>query len=164
MATPQQGSKELVREIHIDAKPETVFAFFTDPKMHVRWMGTEATLDPTPGGVYRVNCTGSDTAAGQYVEVVPHSRLVLTWGWEGEGHPCPPGSSTVEFTFTPDGEGTLLRMVHRDLPDELVDGHGEGWDHFFERLVIAAPGGDAGPDPWVSVEAKAEADASTPRA
>lgn len=156
----KQSSREVVREVRIDAKPETVFAFFTDPKMHLRWMGVEATLDPRPGGAYRVNCTGTDIASGEYVEVTPHSRIVLRWGWEGEGHPLPPGSSTVEFTFTPDGDGTLLRLVHRDLPDELVESHGEGWDHFFERLVIVAPGGDPGPDPWATPREEKAGDAA----
>ena len=41
-------------EIHISAPPEAVFAYFTDPNEHVRWMGLQATLDPTPGGTYRV--------------------------------------------------------------------------------------------------------------
>jgi uncharacterized protein YndB with AHSA1/START domain len=40
-------------EIRIAAPPELVFAFFTDPELHARWLGREATLDPRPGGVYR---------------------------------------------------------------------------------------------------------------
>jgi uncharacterized protein YndB with AHSA1/START domain len=30
--------------------------------------------------------------------------------------------------------------------------HAHGWDHYLERLVIAARGGDPGPDPWVTGE------------
>ena len=41
------------REIRIDADPATVFDFFTNPEMMVRWKGRAATLDPRPGGVYR---------------------------------------------------------------------------------------------------------------
>jgi uncharacterized protein YndB with AHSA1/START domain len=42
------------QEIHIQAPPEVVFAFFTDAAKHPRWMGRNAVLDPRPGGVYRV--------------------------------------------------------------------------------------------------------------
>jgi uncharacterized protein YndB with AHSA1/START domain len=42
------------REVRIDARPETVFACFTDPALLVGWKGLEATLDPVPGGIYRV--------------------------------------------------------------------------------------------------------------
>jgi uncharacterized protein YndB with AHSA1/START domain len=127
-----------------------VFAFFTDPAKMVRWKGTEATLDPRQGGIYRVNINGRDVARGEFVEIVPHSRLVFTWGWEGEGHPIPPGSSTVEVVFVPDGDGTIVRLIHRDLPDAALGDHGDGWDHYLSRLAIAAAGGDPGADPWVT--------------
>jgi len=35
----------------MDASPETVFAFFTDPEKLTRWLAVEATLDPRPGGM-----------------------------------------------------------------------------------------------------------------
>ena len=36
--------------------------------------------------------------------------------------------------------------MHRGLPDGAVGDHTSGWDHYLERLAIAASGGDAGPD------------------
>ena len=45
---------ELVREIVIDATPETVWPFLTEAERHIEWDGTEADLDPRPGGVYDV--------------------------------------------------------------------------------------------------------------
>jgi uncharacterized protein YndB with AHSA1/START domain len=91
------------REVRIDAPPEVIFKFFVDPEQMIRWKGVEATLDPRPGGIYRVNVTGADVVRGEYVEVSPNERVVFTWGWEGEGNPVPPGSSTVEITLVPDG-------------------------------------------------------------
>jgi uncharacterized protein YndB with AHSA1/START domain len=35
-----------------------VFAFLTDPEKILRWMGTEATVEPHLGGLYLVNVTG----------------------------------------------------------------------------------------------------------
>ena len=96
------------REVRIAARPEVVFQFFLDPAKIVRWKGTEAALDPRPGGIYRVNVTGHDIARGEYLEIVPHSRIVFTWGWE-EG-PIAPGSTTVEVTLTPSGDGTIVRL------------------------------------------------------
>jgi hypothetical protein len=52
----------------------------------------------------------------------------------------------VEITLTPDGEGTKVVLVHRDLPEAQARRHGHGWDHYMARLEIAAAGGDAGPD------------------
>src|SRR6266480_7582206 len=99
-------------EIRIDAAPSTVFAFLIDPAKMVRWMGTEATLDPRPGGLYRVNVTGRERVRGEVVELVPDRRLVFTWGWEDGTLSVPPGASTVEISLEPDGDGTLVRLTH----------------------------------------------------
>src|SRR3979411_392600 len=50
------------REVQIAAPPATVFAFLTDPQKILRWMGTEATTEPHPGGLYLGTVTGKDRA------------------------------------------------------------------------------------------------------
>jgi uncharacterized protein YndB with AHSA1/START domain len=132
---PTTEATIIEREVRIAATPETVFSYFTEPEKYVRWKGQKAELDPRPGGVFRVDFDGKDIARGEFVEVEPFRRLVFTWGWEGEGHPIPPGSSTVEVTLEPDGDGTVVRLVHRDLPEASVPKHAEGWDIFLPRLV-----------------------------
>ena len=136
------------REVRIDAPPEEIFKFFVDPEQMIRWKGVEATLDPRPGGIYRVNVTGTEVARGEYVEVSPNERVVFTWGWEGEGNPVPPGSSTVEITLVPDGAATIVRLRHHGLPGGPEDRHAEGWEHYLARLAVAGGGRDAGTDPW----------------
>ena len=139
---------DIVREVRIDAPPDEVFPFFTDPEKMVVWKAVEATLDPRPGGIFRIDVTGHDVARGEYVEIDPPRRVVFTFGWEAEGSPEPPGSTTVEVTLVPDGDGTLLRLVHSGVPDEMRHGSSAGWDHYLRRLGVAAGGGDPGPDPW----------------
>jgi uncharacterized protein YndB with AHSA1/START domain len=138
----------LERQIRIAARPETVFAFFTDPAKLIRWKGVHAELDPRPGGIYRVEINGRDIVLGKYVEIVPFSRVVFTWGWEGENSSLPPGSTTVEITLFPDGEGTIVRLRHLGLPPEQREVHAQGWDHFLPRLGLVAAGLEPGPDPW----------------
>jgi uncharacterized protein YndB with AHSA1/START domain len=133
----QQQSDILERELHIAARPEVVFAFFTDPDKMVRWMGKNATLDARPGGICRIDIHNYVTR-GEYVEVVPYSRVVFTWGWENEGSTPRPGASTVEISLTPDGEGTLLRLRHLGLNAEERISHGQGWDQFLPGLLAAA--------------------------
>jgi uncharacterized protein YndB with AHSA1/START domain len=147
-ATTERISVE--REIAIAASPETVWELLVDPDLAIRWMGQVATLDVRPGGGYRVEVIPGHTASGEFVEVDRPRRLVHTWGWEGESG-VPPGSSTVEYELVPNGDGTLLRFTHRDLPSaEAAESHAHGWDHYLERLETAAAGGDPGPDPWIS--------------
>ncbi len=134
------------KEIRIEAPCETVFPFLTEPEMMVRWGGTEADLDPTPGGVYKVRMTAEALAVGEFVEVTPHSRVVFTWGWDGApADGVPPGSSRVEVDLAADGDATILTLTHTGLPEAAVNDHSGGWDYFLGRLVVAGAGGDAGP-------------------
>ena len=140
-------------EVRIGASPETVFDFLVDPDKMIQWMGRSAELDPRPGGSFRCDLHGSNVARGEYLEVEPPSRAVFTWGWEGEDASVAPGGSTVEILLAPDGDGTHLRLIHRDLPnEESARKHGHGWDHYTARLATAASGGDPGPDPWAEPE------------
>ena len=125
------------REVRVAARPETVFAFWTDPAKMARWMGRDIRLDPRPGGELRIDYNGSDIASGAFVELDPPTRIVLTWGWEAAGDATPPGASTVEVDFVPDGDGTIVRLRHSGLVEEAVSGHAEGWDHFLPSLVAA---------------------------
>jgi uncharacterized protein YndB with AHSA1/START domain len=136
--------------VRIAARPETVFRYFTDPERMVRWQGVRAQLDPRPGGDFLVDITGRDVAVGRYVEVVPDERVVFTWGWEGNSG-VPPGSTTVEVTLRPEGDDTVVTLVHSDLPGaDAAESHEAGWRHYLDRLRVAATGGDPGDDPWVT--------------
>jgi uncharacterized protein YndB with AHSA1/START domain len=144
-----RGDRTVTAEIRIDAKPEAVFPFLTEPELIVRWKGVDARVEAVPGGEYRVRVTARNIAVGEYVAVEPPSRVVFTWGWEGD-ELLPPGSSTVEIELVPDGDGTIVRLTHSDLPDGADAAQREGWEHFLPRLATVAAGGDPGPDPWAA--------------
>ena len=134
------GAIEITQRI--DAPPEIVFAYLTDSQRFVRWMGVGAVLDPRPGGRYRIDVDGAHIVSGEYQELDPPRRLVMTWGWEG--HPTvPPGSTTVEITLTPERGATLLRLRHLGLPDESERrNHSDGWQRYTGQLARAAAAGD----------------------
>jgi uncharacterized protein YndB with AHSA1/START domain len=134
------------REIQIEAPPETVFRYFVDPERLERWIGKALTVDVRPGGEMRVLIAGQHVSSGQFVEIDPPRRLVYTMGWDEPNHPIPPGSTRVEIDLTAVGDGTLLQFRHTGLPQDAVDDHAGGWTHYLNRLAIAAPGGDPGPD------------------
>jgi uncharacterized protein YndB with AHSA1/START domain len=142
------------REVAIDASPQTVWEFLVDPEKATRWMGQKASFDARPGGEFRLEVIPGHTARGEFVELDPPHRLVYTWGWEsGEqgDNAVPPGTSTVEIELLPAGDTTTLRFKHSGLPgSEAAESHAHGWDHYLERLVTAAGGGDPGADPWLS--------------
>jgi uncharacterized protein YndB with AHSA1/START domain len=131
----------------IRARPATVFSFFTDRDRWLSWQGISAEIDARPGGVFRMNVRGDGIASGRFTVVEPHHRIAFTWGWEGEGSPVPPGSSTVEITLVADADDcTLLTLVHSGLPFPALDVHRDGWNHYLDRLSVRSAGGEPGPD------------------
>lgn len=133
--------------VHIAAQPETVFPYFTDPARYTRWMGERATLEPVPGGTYRVSMRNGVEASGVFVEVDPPHRLVFTWGWSRDDDVAP-GTTRVVVTLSAEDGGTRVVLRHYDLPDDQQrDHHGQGWEMYLERLGVVVLGGDPGPDP-----------------
>ena len=145
----------VVREIRIAADPELIWSFLVEPDKVTKWEAVAADLDARPGGVMRLDMHGDrDIALGEYRVVQPFERLAFTWGWEGNDG-LPPGSTLVEITLTPEGDETVVRLEHSELPtNEAAVQHGEGWDHYLGRLEVAAPGGDPGPNEWADAPAE----------
>jgi uncharacterized protein YndB with AHSA1/START domain len=149
MTAPADQDDVVEREIRIAAPPETIFPYFTDPVRMMRWKGIDNALDARPGGLFRVNLNGQDIVRGQYLEIVPYTRIVFTWGSENGTFPLSAGSTTVEVTFTSDGDSTIVRLRHSGLASaELRKTHAVGWEYYLGRLVVVAEGRDPGPDLW----------------
>lgn len=147
----------------ITAEPQDVFPYFTDPARYVQWMGSEAALEPEPGGGYRVHMADGFKAAGTFLRVEPPNLVVFTWGFAdeeaaqhvkhepagaGSAAALRAGSTRVTVTLRAVGGGTSLTLRHDDLPSpELRDAHKVAWGTYLPRLAILAAGGDPGADP-----------------
>lgn len=125
----------------LNAAPERVYAAWTDPEKLARWFGPEGTeidtieADVTVGGAYRFVLQESDCSehevGGVYREIVENEKLVFTWAWKG----TPEQQSLVTVRIKPDGDGTILTLIHEQLPDEeMRDRHEDGWTGSFDKL------------------------------
>jgi uncharacterized protein YndB with AHSA1/START domain len=133
--------------VHISARPEIVFAYFTDPERYVEWMGSSAMLEPVPGGAYRVGMRDGVEAVGTFLDVDFPRRVEFTWGWT-DRFAVAPGSTRVVVTFDEEDGGTRVVLRHYDLPtDEQRRHHRGGWEAYLGRLARRAAGQDPGPDP-----------------
>ena len=117
-------AREVRHEIYIEASPETVFALLTDATAMRKWQAEIIEADPVPGGIFRLAEPGGMQIEGHYVEVVPCSKVVYTWGGVAG---VAPGQSTVEFLLDPCGNGTLVRLRHYNLPASSFDAHDQEW-------------------------------------
>lgn len=148
MMSEKPALKMVERQIVISAPPETVFPYLIDPSRMVLWMGSDAILEVKPGGIYQVRISRQDVMRGSFIEIDPPRRVSFTFGWEGEDSPLPPGSTQVEITLEAIEGGTLVQLRHTNLPEEQVEQHAMGWEHYLGRLKTVVQGGDPGPDPF----------------
>ena len=137
----------VVCEIEVRAPAAAVFAMFTDPQRLVRWIGIRALLEPRPGGAFRFELVPGEFCSGRYVELVPHRRVVFTWGWESGALPVAPGATTVTVDLAERGGVTHVRLTHSGLAAPMRPLHAEGWDRYLARLAAVLEGRDPGPDP-----------------
>ena len=136
------GAREVRREIYIEASPETIFALLTDATAMTKWQAEIVEADPVPGGVFRLAERGGMQIEGRFVEVVPYSKVVYTWGGIVG---VEPGQSTVEFLLEPRDNGTLVRLRHYNLPALSVDAHDQEWAlGGLPKLKAVAEGRDPG--------------------
>jgi uncharacterized protein YndB with AHSA1/START domain len=123
MSEPSDGD-DVYLEIEIDASPETVFALLTDPTLMKTWLAEMVEADARPGGLFRISGPHGLAIEGSYLEVIPNTKVVFTWGGV-EG--LKPGQSTVEFLLESEGGGTLVKLCHYGLPRGAVESHRRGW-------------------------------------
>lgn len=128
------------QSVHIDAKPEKIWPFWVDPDLLRRWLGQVRAVDARSGGQFQVEVREKHVMSGEFLELVPNERLVFSFGWEGNepGTPLAPGSTRVEVTFEPDGDGTRVVLRHSDMPATHASDHKAGWQHFLGKLGAVA--------------------------
>ena len=125
----------------LNAPPETVYAAWTDPKKLVHWFGpdqgpvTKAETDVRVGGRFHVVFQTEDgeehDVSGIYREVVPNQKLQFTWAWRT----MPERESLVTVIVRPDGDGSLLTLIHEQFFDEAArDRHNTGWTGALNKL------------------------------
>jgi uncharacterized protein YndB with AHSA1/START domain len=147
MATKSSAAADVARpslsfKRRLDAPPAKVYAAWTHPQKIVRWFGRadakpgslSADIDARIGGRFRVSFSTDNEyyeIGGVYREVVPNQRLVFSWAW----HSTPERESQVTVTLKPDGDGTLLTLLHEQLFDQAArDGHERGWIGALDKL------------------------------
>jgi len=117
---------QLDRTVVIQAKPETVFRFFTDSARWANWWGAGSTIDAKPGGKVYIRHANGVESAGEVLEVDTGKRIVFTYGFVS-GKPIPPGSSRVTIRLEPDDAGTRLHLLHEFAEAGPRNEHVQGW-------------------------------------
>jgi uncharacterized protein YndB with AHSA1/START domain len=135
----------LVRKIA--ARPAIVFEALTTAEGVAAWWGPDdlpvifAEMDARVGGAFRIRFPTLDglehEACGEYLELIPPRRLVMTWRWAFGGVPEERGrTSRIEIELKPTADGVELTFTHANLKNvasALL--HRGGWTGALNKLV-----------------------------
>jgi len=139
----------LISEV-IPATPERIFSAWMDSAEHSAFTGDEAVVVPEVGGEHQ---SAGGYIKGRTLELHEGSRIVQSW----RTTEFPPESpdSRVEITLEPTLGGTLVTLLHTDIPVGQGDRYRQGWNEYYlSRLKTyfsdseptletrAEPGGD----------------------
>jgi uncharacterized protein YndB with AHSA1/START domain len=128
-----------------DAPAALVFSMWTDPRHFAMWIGPEGftcpsvAIDFRVGGAYRALIVSDDAEdnwfGGQFREIVPYSRLALTFAWDNTG-PSAGVETLVTLTFE-ERDGQTVQTFHQApfLDEARRDSHCGGWTSSFEKLA-----------------------------
>ena len=134
----------IVRETVVAAPPERVWEVLTRPEYLPRWFGAEkAEIDLRPGGSLVMEWAEHGTGYARVERVDEPELFSFSWAIEPGVAPTPGEETLVEFTLTPEADGTRLRVEESgftklDRPADKQEWHRErnvdGWRQVLEAL------------------------------
>jgi uncharacterized protein YndB with AHSA1/START domain len=137
---------EVRRSVLVNAGADHAFKVFTE-KFVTWWPAAhhigeadlkDVVVEAREGGRwYEIGTDGAECEWGEVKAWEPPGRLLLAWHLNGDWDydPDPARASEVEITFTPEGDGTRVELVHRGFerhftkPERVREGVGGegGW-------------------------------------
>jgi uncharacterized protein YndB with AHSA1/START domain len=120
------------REIVIAAPPERVYEIVTRPEHMGVWFGDAGA--EREGDTIKMRWADHGEAELRVVEEQPPTKFAYRWDANDAGV----GDTLVEFTLTPEGDGTRVKVVESgwtklttttERQNELREGNTSGWKH-----------------------------------
>lgn len=116
----------------IPATPQQIYRAWLDSEAHSEMTGGEATMS---GEVGAEVSAWDGYITGANLELVPGERIVQSWRTSEftDQH----ADSIVTVTLEPVDEGTLLTLIHSNVPDDHTSYEEGGWEsQYFEPMKI----------------------------
>ncbi len=115
----------LISEV-IPATPQRIFSAWMDSAEHSAFTGDEAIVVPEVGGEHQ---SAGGYIKGRTLELNEGSRIVQSW--RTTEFPAESPDSRVEITLEPTLGGTLVTLLHTDIPVGQGDRYRQGWNEYY---------------------------------
>jgi uncharacterized protein YndB with AHSA1/START domain len=131
------------REIIVKAPADRVWSVLTEPEHIAQWFGDTATGESKDGGELVLGWKEHGESTVLIERYQPPTAFAFRWATEAGVRPAAGNSTLVEFTLTPEGDGTRLKVVESgfeslDMPAEKQRKHAEdnvdGWRQELDEL------------------------------
>lgn len=126
----------LTLSIELPATPEDLYDAWLDGERHTAFTGAEATIDAVVGGRHTA---WDEYISGTIRALEPGRRIVQSWRTSEFPDDAP--DSQLELVFEPCGAGTLLTLVHTEIPEGQGAKYEQGWREFYFDPLAAYFGG-----------------------
>jgi hypothetical protein len=143
----------IVKTVDLKCAPARAFALFTG-RMAAWWPAShhiggapfeEIVIEPAAGGRwFERSEDGAETPWGKVLAWAPPGRVLLAWQLRADWTYDPDFETEVEITFEPQGQGTRVRLEHRNLERYGADAEaiaaslGGGWPTIVEGFAAFA--------------------------
>jgi activator of HSP90 ATPase len=122
----KQNKTVIKQKVVIPATPDEVYEAFMDAKVHSKFTGSKATVNPKVGGKFTA---WDGYISGKNLELEKGKRIVQEWVSTDFPEGSPP--SKFELTFRKVDKGTEITMVHSNFPVGQAEELEEGWTEWY---------------------------------
>ncbi|HEY5037740.1 MAG TPA: SRPBCC domain-containing protein [bacterium] len=120
--------KTLIQKIKFKASPKILFNMYMDSKKHSVATGGKAVISRKVGGSFSAH---GGYIKGKNLKIVPNQMIVQTW--RGGDWAAKDIDSIFILTFEKASGGSLVTMVHANVPDRHGVHLAKGWkDHYWK--------------------------------
>jgi uncharacterized protein YndB with AHSA1/START domain len=107
----------------MNATPEQVFEALVNEDIIQNWSGDEAKMSAEVGAKFSL---WGGQMYGINLEVVKNKKLVQEWCYDQWEVP-----SKVTFLVKAAGDGTVVELLHEDVPEKSVRSITDGWNLYY---------------------------------
>ncbi|GGU94836.1 ATPase [Actinomadura cremea] len=134
LAEASDGTWRIEFERRLPHPPERVWSALSDPDQQGAWM-PGVRIEPRVGGAVVYDFGAEGRADGEVLAVEPGRRLEHSWTWPDEPR------AIVRWELRPDGDGTVLTLLHRPLRAAPARDYCVGWHAMLDALGAVLEGG-----------------------
>jgi len=112
----------------IPAKPSEIYEAWLSSEGHTAMTDSPAKVDGNVGGKFSA---WEGYIFGTTLELTLNQRIIQTWRTSEFPDDAP--DSHLEVLLEEVAQGTKVKLIHRDMPEDQVDSYRQGWEDFYFR-------------------------------